>query len=406
MLLGFNVPGLNPGITKIPFDPIVADWSDSFLTFDGYDARLETSLPYFTYSDTYDKIYAVGYYQITGTPSSYVGEIMIINPSTGNLNKAWYWSPPQFTSSNELRIITAVATGTGTNYYMVGRSFELVSGQSRGFLASLNGSIESPIFTYSQYYAAGALTSSTELYDVTLDSSNNIYSLGTYILSTTPTTTRPIITKHVGSTPTWQRSLSINGFPGAIEVGDSDNIYFATTDTATNNRYIIKMDPSGSIIWSTYISSASGFSRPTSIKYYNGYIFAIGEYTTGTFISIFDTSGNLISQYTITNASNNPFLRDAAIIDGNLYLAGYYDATPDVGMMVCLPTNTGMPTNSFTINGITFSIAINTTAWTTGSVSNTTPTITWGAMTQTSLANSTVSVDNTAYIDNNIKVSF
>jgi hypothetical protein len=208
-------------------------------------------------------------------------------------------------------IFNAVATDSSGSIYAVGSE------------KTTNG-VDKPLIT--KWDATGNviwkrnLDGSFAFKSIAIDASNNIYAVGDDNSVNYPYPSGIITKWDTSGNLIWQKTLSRPSgqwygiYFNGVAVDTSDNIYVAGVnyDGTYNYVYLTKWSSTGNLTWQRYI----GFGN---LNFYNvtcdssgniyavGYMFLIGPYDSGSFVTKWDASGNILWQRRLTNNNGNVY---------------------------------------------------------------------------------------------------
>jgi len=234
----------------------------------------------------------------------------------------------------------------------------------------------------------GATATAQYGYGVVTDQSGYIYTIGYYSSSIVSFVTKWSLSGTLSIV--WSKTFSPMTFGISIAVDSLGYIYaygITGTTSATTRPLLVKIDNSGSVIWTRQITQAYTSSFNICIDYLNNiYLTAVNTNTVNDpYIFKYDSSGNLLWQrtlYTSTNDTPNGIISDSF---GNFYVS-LTDTTNNTKVAnFHLPADGSLTgtygTYTYDVSSLTSSTGISTTVGTcpaaTGSatVTTTTPTL-------------------------------
>lgn len=205
---------------------------------------------------------------------------------------------------------------------------------------------------------------------IVTDSSNNIYVAG-YGTASGTTQFAYLVKYNSSGTIQWQRYLiasssSVELFNG-VTIDSSGNIYCVGSSkygTATYSTMLVKYNSSGTLIWQRKLSgSGNTYGQGISIDssgnlYITGYTIS-GAFNLG-FIAKYNSSGSILWQRTISNNNNANLYSIAVDKKGNIFVSGIAVFTGALGAATTINSfpSDGSKTGTYTNNGQIFYYAV------------------------------------------------
>jgi hypothetical protein len=281
-----------------------------------------------------------------GNPTA-CGMIWCTNPSGGRNGFVKQYSPAGATVWTDT-INNSLTNGTEQAYRIkvLGANTLIVAGETNVF----NGSSRDPFVVsynlsgtrnwYTVYTDAGSAIDEW-VYDMCVDDSGNVYTVGTTFLN------GRITRFNSNGTTGWKRNWvsPVNGYNvlWGVRNDDNGNVYvtgrcvYAGPDYYGNNglgnAVISKYSALGDSLWSVRIADSSDVSMPFSLDYRDGKLFAGGFKTDTAYVDenlmtlIVDTSGNRIGEW-IYNGDGDAIARGQVVrsdAQNNVYCAATTD---------------------------------------------------------------------------------
>ena len=225
--------------------------------------RETQSRAYATATDSSDNVY-IAFKGNDGTASDGV----IVGKFTSTGTNVWYAGLRNNSVINDIPY--SMAVDSNGNVYVVGRG-AYTSSQSRGFLAKFNSS---GTLQYQRSLYINASNTSQEFAGVAIDSSDNVYVVGTYYRSAISNVNGLIAKYNSSGTLQFQKDITspyiLRGRSIAIDSGGNIIASFAGKDGSNvDNTFVLKLDSSGNQTWQHRIYNPSNQSTYAS---YNGIV--------------------------------------------------------------------------------------------------------------------------------------
>jgi len=288
-------------------------------------------------------LWVVGYFQTYNTGNTY--NIVKIN-TDGSLDTS-------FVGTNGL--IRTIAQDSSGKIY-IGGDFSTYSGVSVSRIAKLNndGTLDTS-FTIGTGF-------NNSIYDIKIDSSNNLYVGGNFTTYSGVSRNR-IIKLTSGGTidSTFSIGTGFNGIVRTIEIDNNNKILVGgdfTTYTGSTNNYFIRLNTDGSK--DTTLNIGNGFgnavytiTKDSTNKYYLGGTFTTFTGTSYNRLISLNDNGTVNTNFGIGTGFNSTV--ESIVVDNsnNLYVGGWfstYSGNSNIGIIKLL--NTGFKDVTFTGTGL------------------------------------------------------
>jgi len=288
-------------------------------------------------------LWVVGYFQTYNTANTY--NIVKIN-TDGSLDTS-------FVGTNGL--IRTIAQDSSGKIY-IGGDFSTYSGVSVSRIAKLNndGTLDTS-FTIGTGF-------NNSIYDIKIDSSNNLYVGGNFTTYSGATRNRMIKLLSGGTIDsTFSIGTGFNGIVRTIEIDNNNKILVGgefTTYTGSTNNYFIRLNTDGSK--DTTLNIGNGFgnavytiTKDSTNKYYLGGAFTTFTGTSYNRLISLNDNGTVNTNFGIGTGFNSTV--ESIVVDNSntLYVGGWfstYSGNSNVGIIKLL--NTGFKDISFTGTGL------------------------------------------------------
>ena len=233
----------------------------------------------------------------------------------------------------------AMALDSSDNVYVGGMTMNVTS-NTMGLIVKYNSS---GTLQWQRYMGNTGSGASTWIYGMDLDSSGNIYVVGTH----TPagSSARNYVGKYDSSgVRQWERTINTSStYESALSIDSSDNIY-AIARSASGNKYVVmKYNTSGTIQWQKNFADGAGAAVILNDIYAasDGYIYMVGgarisgsDNSDDVIMIKIDSSGTIISQRglgEIGYSNNQPNPRDdigygIKVTNDHIYACGYTES--------------------------------------------------------------------------------
>jgi len=212
-----------------------------------------------------------------------------------------------------------VIVDTSSNVYVIGTQAD--STPNTGFEIVKYNSSGTIQWQNGLFFVAG---SDSVGQGIGLDSSSNVYVTGH---ATDPTNfVVPLVKYNSSGTLQWQRKLTVststNLKANGIAVDSSGNSHIVYTGSTATTSYVSKIDSTGATTWNksfvvTGLTALYGVALDSS-----GNVYVAGG-NTDAFIGKFDSSGALQWSRKLSSAANDRLLAIAVDSSGNAYVSGY-----------------------------------------------------------------------------------
>jgi len=243
------------------------------------------------------------------------------------------WINRTYSTTKNVSGTESISDSSG-NVYVVGYTGATGGGQTDAYIAKYNSS---GVIQWQRILGNASYNDTP--YSMTVDSSSNIYIVGTS--EVTVNLSKILVVKYNSSgTIQWQKSLSYEYASGyginfglSVVVDSSSNVYVTGTTylgtTPQNDIPIVKMDSSGAVTWQRQIGTASTIQAGSAIAVDSaGKVAVCGyDYQTSPYSGVlaqYNSSGTLQWQRKLTYPTYN-FLLQHITIDSsdNIYVVGW-----------------------------------------------------------------------------------
>jgi uncharacterized delta-60 repeat protein len=301
--------------------------------------------------DSSDNIYVTGWTATTGQTTTGGGEDFLIVKYDTSGNVQWQ----NVLGRNGADKSFSIAASSAGNVYVLGHVSTSTSGYEDMLVAKYNSS-----GTLEWQRRLGG--SGQEFgYSIAVDSSENIFVVGSSSTSVPSSNTAGLIAKYNSSgTLQWQRYLSGTGAAWAefygVTLDSAGNVYATgfVRNAGVKNALIAKYNTSGTLQWQRTLADStnatSGFKLAVDSS---DNIYMIGYFTFGgdiVFMAKYNSSGAIQWQRTLTFTTNSIINNGGSAIAVSPSGTMYISAT---NAMAKLP-GTGAGTNTYTADGTTY----------------------------------------------------
>jgi hypothetical protein len=278
--------------------------------------------------------------------------------------------------SSNLGLTNCMASSSDGNFFIGGRS---------GVIAFIykSSSTDGSMLSGSYISVSGSDSSSAGVTQAIQDSSGNVYVAGTMYNGSGYIS---FIVKYNSSfTVQWQRTLpqGSRDNTGAVSVDSSGDVYFAASVAISGSGYVIrliKFNSSGTVQWKRDISTSGGVTTNFISIGTDGYLYLVGNSisnTAITFVAKYDSSGNIQWQRTVSWQVLTGACLDS---DNNILFAAFAASTTPSSYAIFKLSSSGQAAGTYSINGITATIAASSYTDAASSVTVTNSSLTTGSI--------------------------
>lgn len=293
------------------------------------------------------------------------------------------WQVVLYSSSDDWP--QGIAIDSSDNIYVVGLTEYTLSGEMLLAKYDTSGTL-----AWQRIVGGATRTAADEGFAVATDSSGNIYITGRSQSYADNSNEAPLIKYDSSGNVVWSRTLGTSGqndYGYAITVDSSDNIYIV--GTSNSEIYTAKYNASGTLQWQRkFTGSGEGYGVATDSEnnvYTVGRTSAAGAGSTDAFLSKHDSSGTIVYQRVLGTTVGDQFTSISIGTNDVVYVtgSGAGAATGNNDIYLASLPNDGSLTGTYVLNSQNFIYAASTLTESAASLTSSTVTPTAGTSTLT-----------------------